>query len=410
MELTARDEQLMKLTFLPLAERIDLHRIAEDLWQLVATPSPTCHERAVALAFATMLRRAGAQVEVDETLYDSPSVVGRLKGNRPGKIFQLSGHLDHIDVPHAPPARTEEIISGRGSADMKNGLAAILEIVRVLSENGCDFPGEILVTAYGLHEAPNGNSAGLANLIQRGIKGEAALVAETSHSAEGTIAIQGKGQAIWNLTVKRRGDVCHELNYPAGAPDFFSACMTVAKALTDAGKKLAEGKSKYDLLSPESLFVGQMHYGDFYNRAPATCSLQGTWRWCPDKTFADVEKEMHRLLETVTLPAGMSVACEWQFVGESYAVDRNAAVVLAQQRAFQAVTGKPAAYRGLSVVTDTNRLVPQGNVPTVLCGFDNEFAHADYEYVRLDRLLEPCRIALLTGLNYLSMLEGDKQP
>jgi len=47
-------------------------------------------------------------------------------------------------------------------------------------------------------------------------------------------------------------------------------------------------------------------------------------------------------------------------------------------------------------------LVPLGGVPTVLCGFDNEFAHADAEYVRIDRLLEPCRIMTLTVLEYLN--------
>jgi acetylornithine deacetylase/succinyl-diaminopimelate desuccinylase-like protein len=286
---------------------------------------------------------------------------------------------------------------------MKNGLAAILEVVRVFSESGCDFPGEILVTAYGLHEAPKGNSAGLLNLIKRTIKGDAALVAETGHAAEGAIVTQGKGQSVWNVTIKRSGSVCHELNYPVDAPDFFTACMTVAKALTDQGKKLSAGKSGYDLLSSESLFVGQMHYGDFYNRVPATCTMQGTRRWHPDKIFADITREMDGLLETIRLPAGITVSCEWLFVGESYAVDKNETVVLAQQRAFQAVTGKTAEYQGLSVVADTSRLVPLGNVPTVLCGFDNEFAHADYEYVRLDRLLEPCRIMLMTALNYLTM-------
>ena len=187
------------------ADRIDLNRIAEDLWQLVTIPSPTGQERAAALAFAGMLTRAGAQVEVDESIYDSPTVIGRLNGKGPGKVFQLAGHLDHIEVPHAAPTRTEEIISGRGSADMKNGLAAILEVVRAFSESGCDFPGQILVTAYGLHEAPKGNSAGLLNLIKRTIKGDAALIAETGHAAEGAIVVQGKGQSVWNVTIKRNG-------------------------------------------------------------------------------------------------------------------------------------------------------------------------------------------------------------
>jgi acetylornithine deacetylase/succinyl-diaminopimelate desuccinylase-like protein len=94
-----------------LLDRIRREHLAADLWQLVRIPSPTRRERAVALAFAEMLETAGAEVEVDETLPDSPNVIGR------------------------------------GSADMKCGLAGILEIVRILKSTGCEFPGQILVTA-----------------------------------------------------------------------------------------------------------------------------------------------------------------------------------------------------------------------------------------------------------------------
>jgi succinyl-diaminopimelate desuccinylase len=383
-------------------DRIRLERIADDLWHLVNIPSPTRKERDAALAFAAMLERAGASVQVDETLPSSPAVIGRLAGNRPGKTFQLAGHIDHIDVPHAPPSRDGGIIRGRGSADMKSGLAGILETVRVLAEAGCDFPGEILVTAYGLHEAPLGDGGSLISLIDKGIVGNAALVAESTHSAEGMVVLAGKGQSVWNLTVTRSGQSCHELNYPTGAPGFFHTCLSVARALDDQGAKLAQTKSAWALLSPESLFTGQMHFGDFYNRVPTSCRLQGTRRWHPDKKLADIRKEMDGVLSSVSLPAGVSVACDWMFVGEAYAVDKEDPVVRAQCRAIQSVTGKTPEFRGVSVVTDANRLVPMGGVPTVLCAFDNEFAHADVEYVRIDRLLEPCRVMTLTALEYLN--------
>jgi len=382
-------------------DRINLPRMADDLWQLVNIPSPTGGERAVALAFADMLSRAGARVELDETLPQSPSVIGRLRGSRPGGTFQLAGHLDHIDVPHDPPRRDGNVISGRGSADMKNGLAAILETVRVLAENGSSFPGEILVTAYGLHEAPAGDSSALLRLIERGVKGHAALVAENSHAAEGSVVIQGKGQSIWNLTLRRSGEGCHELNVPPAEGSFFEACTALAQALNDFGCQLSGRSNAYPLLSPESLFVGQMHYGDFYNRAPASCTLQGTRRWLPDRTFEKVRAEMDTMLARVKLPAGMSAGCEWTFVGESYAVDPGEPVVAAQQRAFREVTGRAAGFAGLSAVVDANRLVPAGSVPTVLLGFDNEFAHADHECVRIDKMLDPCRILLKTVQYYL---------
>jgi acetylornithine deacetylase/succinyl-diaminopimelate desuccinylase-like protein len=145
-----------------------------------------------------------------------------------------------------------------------------------------------------------------------------------------------------------------------------------------------------------------MHFGDFYNRVPAFCTLQGTRRWHPDKKLADVRKEMDEVLASVSLPAGVAVVCDWMFVGESYVVDREDPVVRSQCRAIQSVTGVTPEFKGVSVVTDANRLVPLGGVPTVLCAFDNEFAHADAEYVRIDRLLEPCRIMTLTALEYLN--------
>ncbi len=72
-----------------------------------------------------MLKKVGAQVEINETIHKSPSVVGRLRGKRDGRVLQLAGHIDHIDFGHPKPQRKEGIISGRGSADMKNGLVRI---------------------------------------------------------------------------------------------------------------------------------------------------------------------------------------------------------------------------------------------------------------------------------------------
>jgi len=71
-----------------LLDRIDLSRLADDLWQLVNIPSPTRQERRMALAFADMLAGAGADVELDETIPDSPSVIGRLRGTRPGRTVR----------------------------------------------------------------------------------------------------------------------------------------------------------------------------------------------------------------------------------------------------------------------------------------------------------------------------------
>jgi len=157
------------MTRAELLNAIRLERVADDIWTLVNVPSPTRQEQKAAQVYAEMLSAAGAEVESQASDPRHPFVLARLNGNRAGRRILLAGHLDHIDVPHTAPARDASSIAGRGSADMKSGLAAIVEILRVLKAAGRGFPGEILVAAYGMHEAPIGDSSTLIRLIRRGI-------------------------------------------------------------------------------------------------------------------------------------------------------------------------------------------------------------------------------------------------
>lgn len=377
-------------------DSIQPKRMMERLWRLVQVAGPTGQERPVALVFAELLREAGAKVEIDETLPDSPCVIGRLKGSRPGPTLQLAGHLDHIDIPHAAPQRSSDRISGRGAADMKNGLTGILEIVEILRED--DFPGELLITAYGLHEAPVGDSRGLQLLIDKGIKGEAAIVFEGPSDAA---AVMANGMAIWDLTIKSSTPACHELCTQADKYALLRAAAACLEAIERENQKLSAARRDYPLLPPASFFIGQVHYGDFYNRLPDTCHLQGTRRWNPNATFDGVKTQFSALLKSVALSPGITVSPNWRLVGDSYEISPDEPVVRCLTQAYQALNGSPLAVRGHSSVTDVCRLVRQGKIPAVLCGFGTDTGHADYEFVTTEQIVSACRVALLTVLNYL---------
>lgn len=386
---------------IPTLSTVSRSRLADDLWALVNVPSPTTRERRVAFVFADLLRGAGADVELDETIPESPNVIGRLRGTRgTGPTLQLAGHLDHIDVEHAAPERSDQRISGRGAADMKNGLAGVLEIVRVLSESGAEFAGEILVTAYGLHEAPLGDGRGLFNLMREGVHGDAAIVFE---SPERKVYVTGKGQSIWNIRVTRPGEVCHELRRPPAADDLIETVNRVVGRLLEYSDALAEETHDYPLLGPQSLFVGQIHYGDFYNRVPVEAFLQGTRRWHPNLRFADVKAELDEIVATVARPPGIGIEQWWSFVGDSYAFDPGESIVRCLRNASRHVIGAPFEIAGCSTILDVNRIVPVAGIPAVSVGLDTETAHADHEFVRLDLLEEGCRIALQAVLNYLNV-------
>jgi len=284
---------------------------------------------------------------------------------------------------------------------MKGGLAGILETVRVLKQTGCDFPGEVLVTAYGLHEAPLGLGEGLLNLIERGIIGESALVAEGTHAAYGKAVVQGKGQAIWTATIRWHGQSSHELNRPSSADGLLSTAIALVQTLRQQNDRLRTQDTTYPRLGSESLFIGQVHCGDFYNRVAVECTIQGTCRWLPDHPAPDVEADFRDLIRTAPCPEDISIEIDWMLVGQAYEVDPEASIVRSLRAAHRAVTGTPMDLAGISAITDANRLVGVGGVPAVLCGFDNRTAHADREEVRIENLLEPCQVMLLTVLNEL---------
>jgi succinyl-diaminopimelate desuccinylase len=119
---------------------LDERSLLEETYRFVSVPSPTGQEAEFARAYATVLEKVGLRVELDEEWPDSPTVIGRWPGMETGTsggpVLQFDGHLDAIVVPHAPPVLdlAAGVVRGRGSADMKGGLAAIAHAVRALLE------------------------------------------------------------------------------------------------------------------------------------------------------------------------------------------------------------------------------------------------------------------------------------
>lgn len=383
-------------------EQMNMDRIADDLLSLLEIPSPTGNERAVALKFKELLMATGDKIEVSvEGGYPkSPSVIGILSGSRPGKTLQLSGHLDHIDVPHDAPKRDGNIISGRGSCDMKCGLAGILELVRILQENDSDFPGRVLITVYGLHEEPGGNTQGVANLIKKNIKGDAAIIMEGPMDKAIVMAM---GLARWDLTLKHSGPICHENVADPHRHELLDVSLEVIGLLKQKNDVLKKKRNSYALINrAESIFIGQMHYGDFFNRMPNEFKLQGTVRWHPDRSYEEVQAEMNKLIESISCSSDISINFELTFIGHSCQIDSDEQIVQSLISSYKSQIGKDLEIAGWTTVTDSQRLIREAGVPTVVWGANLENAHMDYEFVELDKLKSACEVIFHTAVDYLN--------
>ena len=146
-----------------------------------------------------MLFRSGLVVEVlEERFPKTPIVVGRLSGGEPGPTVVLNGHLDTVPIPHEPPRLDGDTIYGRGTADMKGALACAAEAALVLTERG-SFPGELVIVAVGLHEAPDGRGEDLTYLLEeRGFTADVGVVCELGGP---TLPVAHPGCATFAITI-----------------------------------------------------------------------------------------------------------------------------------------------------------------------------------------------------------------
>lgn len=388
-----------------LTAHVEAGRVAQLNYDLVKIPSPTCHEEACGEFYAEVLRDYGLEVEVRQPFPESPNVIAWLRGDPTGPTLQFAGHLDTIPMPHPEPYFREGIISGRGAADMKNGLAGMAEMARLLRQANFPLPGTLLLTAYGRHELPDAHGENLQILIEEGIRGDAAICPEGPHEF---VAVLGKGQAVWDITIQRPGEPLHELQGRGQVPNPIWIGRELLNRLEARQRELHQWD--YPYVGPDSFFVGQFHSGDFFNRIPTTCRLVGTRRWSPRSRFPAIQAEIKALCARLSKDFGVQVQAEVTFSGEAFELDPNHPLVGACQRGYQHVTGRELPLGGLDLLGDVSRLMYWGAVPSTYLGIDSTTAHSDGEICRVEDLVRATRTYLATTLYYFAAVSGGSWP
>src|SRR5436190_9902970 len=148
-----------------LARKVDasLDRLIAVTRRLVAVASPnppSDTEEIAAVAEALLLEIPGIEIEVIEPAPRVKSLIGRIKGGRPGRRLIFNGHLDtfpileHLPwtVPPLGGVLEDGKLYGRGVCDMKGGIACSLLAATLLAERRDAWSGEIVLTLAGDEE------------------------------------------------------------------------------------------------------------------------------------------------------------------------------------------------------------------------------------------------------------------
>lgn len=123
------------------------NKILKDIIQI---ESVNDNEREVAEYIEDLFKDyENVETEIIDSYPGRSNILVKLKGAKPGKIFAISGHLDVVAPSEGwtQPAFSGEIVDGkmygRGTADMKAGVAAGLYTLLDFIEEKTEFPGEI---------------------------------------------------------------------------------------------------------------------------------------------------------------------------------------------------------------------------------------------------------------------------
>jgi acetylornithine deacetylase/succinyl-diaminopimelate desuccinylase-like protein len=379
---------------------IDPEPIATLALDLVGTPSPPGDERAMAERTADALSRAlagagaDASVRLDEEFPSSPSVIAELRRGT-GPTLQWHGHLDAIDVAHDAPRREGEEIVGRGAADMKGPLAAMVAAARLLVDHGEPRDGRVLITFHGRHES--GDNAPLHALIARGIHGDAVITGELGGGRE--LPLGGLGLTFWEAVIERSGMAIHETVAQPGDVDPVEVGRLFHAALARHRSELAARGGPHP---GASLFIGQFAAGDYFNRLPERAVLRGTRRHDTDETLAGVAEELRDIAVGVAAEAGATIRMDVTPIAEAFTVDEGAPIVDALQRAHAALTGAPMPIVRSRVATNAVHFVTEAGIPAVCYGPDHATNHSDRESLPIAELARLAGGFALATTEYLS--------
>ena len=377
-------------------------RLLDTAVQLIEIPSPTRSAGDVANRLAEILRHDGFEVQRPAAGWpDAPAVVTKLDTELAGRTIQFNGHLDTVHLPFVPPSVKAGKLYGSGASDMKGGIAAMVEAMRVLRDTRALPAGAVLLTAHDLHESPWGDGSHVDALISAGYLGDGVLLPEYLCDRLPEI---GRGLAVLEVEITRDGEPVHEVLGGIDQPSVIAAGAEVIRRFGQLDRALTE--HSHPLAGRESIFVGQVASGEIYNQAPTSFHLSGTRRWLPGTRIEEVQRQYRDMLTEVSQGFATAVTGRFQLVRDAFQIDRQDPLVAAFQAAHQAATGRSLPWGAKPFVDDGNAFVRQGGVPAITHGPDAKGAHTLHEEVPLDELARVALVYALTAIVYCPPQHG----
>lgn len=301
---------------------IDTHASTIEIAKaLIARPSITPHDGGCQILIAQYLQALGFKIQ--------PLPVGEvqnlwaIRGNQ-HPIMAFAGHTDVVPIgnlgdwesdPFQPTIR-EGYLFGRGAADMKSSIAAMLKACQQFIQQNPNFPGSIafLLTSDEEGPAKDGTVKIVEYLKAQGIRLDYCIVGEpSSHQTVGDVIKIGRRGSL-GCTLKILGKQGH-VAYPQKADNpIHRALLPLAKL---AQFPWDQGNSSFP---PTTLQISNIRAGTgATNVIPAVLECEFTLRFSTEITPESIQKQVQTILDE----HHCRYSCDWTLSGLPFLTDQG---------------------------------------------------------------------------------------
>ena len=390
---------------------------------------PPRDEAALQAFLAGRLRARGADVQVWEpepelvaghpfapdgfSFAGRPQLVARFAGTGGGRTLLLNGHVDVVSVEplerwaHPPFDAVVDggRVHGRGSCDMKGGVAAMVFAAEALARLGIALAGDLVVNTVSEEE-----STGAGGLVSaRTIAADAAIVPEPSKL---DVWVSCRGSLLPTITVDGRAG---HAGIPQPPPEQGGAVNAIEKMGIVLGaiarlREHWERQPAHPYLSPGDCVPTMVAGGEWIVSYPAECRLDCHIEYLPSQADEDgwgsrVAREFTEWLVTETAHdpwlAEHPPRIEWLVGGvppaEVPVDDPIVTTALAATRAIR----REAKLGGLDNWHDGATLTVEAGIPAICLGpGDVGLAHTAEESVPIADLVACAQAIAVTAMRY----------
>lgn len=251
------------------AEAGELIELTSELVS-IRSENPPGEQKEIGKFLESKMKEIGLQTESYELEPGKPNIVGTLVGKNPKPVLMFNGHVDTVPVGDTARWRSDPFegvvrdskLYGRGAADMKGGLAAMIHAVRNIAESETGLKGTVLVACVVDEEV---TGYGTKSLVEKGYTADFAIVGEPT---ELSVLTAHKGVLEFNVTTT--GISAHASTPRKG----LNAIYKMGNVLRAIEKNLDElERTSHPLVGSPSINVGKIHGGVASNVVPERCEI-----------------------------------------------------------------------------------------------------------------------------------------